>query len=347
MLISELDPWTCLTVRNSKRARDLEEAHLSGRNARSLSPSFNCFPNLQALWLNNNRLTSLETLHANFRLRELYVEGNLLTSLESVSHLRSLQVLNVKDNKVSDLSSQLGYLHRLVSLRVLALAGNPVASEPRYWERVITAAVNLHSLDCIEVSDAEYDRAVTTPESRPARCTKLRPLSKSELLLLSEAENYKRKAALNDSIDTSLLSVIPVRTCTDSVRLPRARYNSFETAEYLYLSVLGIMSKTPCPDISDFIADKFDLGWVPNTDLKFPVSTDLEPMRSWLKTWKTRSIDELTSRIETLYRLALVQKSDSLSFVAAAQRLQSVIDAQRVSLTTQTHQNIFGKEYFL
>lgn len=49
------DPWSILPVKNAKYARDLTEVHLSERELDRVE-HFEDFPNLEVIWLNNNRV---------------------------------------------------------------------------------------------------------------------------------------------------------------------------------------------------------------------------------------------------------------------------------------------------
>jgi hypothetical protein len=49
------NPWTILPIKNSKYARDLTEVHLSDRGLDILD-KFSDFPNLEVIWLNNNKV---------------------------------------------------------------------------------------------------------------------------------------------------------------------------------------------------------------------------------------------------------------------------------------------------
>ena len=49
-------PWSILPIKNNKYARDLTEVHLSGRNLTGLE-HFEQFPNLEEIWLSNNRVS--------------------------------------------------------------------------------------------------------------------------------------------------------------------------------------------------------------------------------------------------------------------------------------------------
>ena len=87
-----LDPWCACPMRTVKAAEEVTELHLSDRRGDTISSDITRFRNLEALWLSRNRLTSLETLHALFRLKELYIQGNKLSSLEGVAHMKHLKV---------------------------------------------------------------------------------------------------------------------------------------------------------------------------------------------------------------------------------------------------------------
>jgi hypothetical protein len=50
------DPWSVLPIKNAKCARSTTEVHLSDRHIEQLG-NFESFPNLEVLWLNNNKVT--------------------------------------------------------------------------------------------------------------------------------------------------------------------------------------------------------------------------------------------------------------------------------------------------
>lgn len=49
------NPWSILPIKNKKYAKDLVEVHLSDRGLNSLE-KFEEFPNLEVIWLNNNKV---------------------------------------------------------------------------------------------------------------------------------------------------------------------------------------------------------------------------------------------------------------------------------------------------
>jgi len=84
------NPWSVLPIKNNKYAKDLVEVHLSDRGLTKLE-SFENFPNLEVIWLNNNKvifffrsnlsclqLRNLDEIHHNFRVKEVYCQRNSL-----------------------------------------------------------------------------------------------------------------------------------------------------------------------------------------------------------------------------------------------------------------------------
>lgn len=93
------EPYDCIPIKNMKGARETDELHMGNSNIEILSPSFKHFRNLEVLWLNGNKLLSLEGLDTNFRIKELYLHNNWLKSLEgSISKMNHLSTLTLYNN---------------------------------------------------------------------------------------------------------------------------------------------------------------------------------------------------------------------------------------------------------
>jgi hypothetical protein len=54
------NPWSILPIKNSKYARDLIQVHLSDREL-DLLEKFEDFPNLEVVWLNNNKVSIIHS----------------------------------------------------------------------------------------------------------------------------------------------------------------------------------------------------------------------------------------------------------------------------------------------
>lgn len=49
------DPWEIIPIKNKKGAKECVEIHLGGRNIDELC-HFEDFPNIEVLWINNNKV---------------------------------------------------------------------------------------------------------------------------------------------------------------------------------------------------------------------------------------------------------------------------------------------------
>ena len=89
------NPWSILPIKNKKYAQDLVEVHLSDRDLNSLE-KFEQFPNLEVIWLNNNRVST----------------GKLLTLPPNVSVTKSERHRNEFSRERSLLPKQPTFKHR-------------------------------------------------------------------------------------------------------------------------------------------------------------------------------------------------------------------------------------------
>lgn len=58
------NPWSILPIKNQKYARDLTQVHLSDRDL-DLLEQFEDFPNLEVIWLNNNKVSAFGNVTFN------------------------------------------------------------------------------------------------------------------------------------------------------------------------------------------------------------------------------------------------------------------------------------------
>lgn len=137
------------------------ELHIANRGI-TLLQNFERFTNLSILWLNNNRLKSLDGLAANFRIRKLYVHCNQLKVLgDSLEHFLSLNYLTLNDNCLEDVNEVLHALRPMKTLISLDLFNNPIAQEDNYRVRMIVELPSLEVLDKRPISNEEREAAVT------------------------------------------------------------------------------------------------------------------------------------------------------------------------------------------
>ena len=155
----ESDPWKAIPIKNRKQAKETTELHLGNQGIEILS-QFEYFPNLEVLWLNDNRLQNVQNLDQNFRIKSLYLQNNRINTLEgSISTMRHLEHLLLYNNELRDLDKNLEILKELVYLKQLDLFGNPLAEEPYYRFRVINELNQLQLLDRHIITQTERAKA--------------------------------------------------------------------------------------------------------------------------------------------------------------------------------------------
>lgn len=190
------DPWSVLPIKNAKCARGTSEVHLSDRNIEVLG-NFESFPNLEVLWLNNNKVTftqlrRIDNLDANFRIKHLFCENNRVHTLEgSLSHFTFLTTLLLGDNHLRNLDRLIEKLAKFTCLEALNLYGNPCAEEPYYRLKVIHAIPSLRVFDRHDVTVIERIKAesvVTKLQEGPSAPKREQKQHNSRKQLLSVGE---------------------------------------------------------------------------------------------------------------------------------------------------------------
>jgi len=154
-----LDPYQCIAKRNRKYASECTEVHLGNLGAEAFSENFQHFGNLEVVWFNDNRLSRIENLDSNFRIREVFIQNNRLVSLAGLHSFKFLKVLLASGNQLRNLEKQLALLSRFAFLKHLDLFDNPVAEEPDYRLRLIYHLPQVEILDRKLVKDPERIRA--------------------------------------------------------------------------------------------------------------------------------------------------------------------------------------------
>ncbi|CAE7441561.1 LRRC72 [Symbiodinium natans] len=155
----ELDPYQCIAKKNRKYASECTEVHLANQGAESISKKFEHFSSLEVIWFQGNRLSRVENLETNFRIREVYIQNNRLVSLAGLKSFKFLRVLLASGNQLRNLDKQLALLSRFPFLKKLELFDNPVAEEPDYRLRLIYHVPQVELLDQHTVKGAERLRA--------------------------------------------------------------------------------------------------------------------------------------------------------------------------------------------
>lgn len=154
-----LDPYTCIPKRNRKYASECTEVYLAKQGAEKTSENFGHFKSLEVIWFNGNRLSRIENLETNFRIREVYIEDNRLVSLHGLKNFKFLRVLLASKNQLRNLDKQIALLSRFAFLKKLDLFDNPVAEEPDYRLRLIYHVPQVETLDKHAVKGTERVKA--------------------------------------------------------------------------------------------------------------------------------------------------------------------------------------------
>lgn len=205
-ITSILDPYQCIAKKNRKYASECTEVHLSNRGAESISDQFFHFGNLEVVWFQGNRLSRIENLESNFRIKEVYIQDNRLVSLAGIKSFKFLQVLMASGNQLRNLEKQLALLSRFAFLKKLDLFDNPVAEEPDYRLRLIYHVPQVQILDQSSVKGPERlkaDEVVPNMDSVTAsKNEKPKPKAENSSLLEREcieaAQNIKEQRRLRE-----------------------------------------------------------------------------------------------------------------------------------------------------
>ena len=163
------NPRKELPIVNSKFIKNCTELYLGERGITHIR-GIEEFQNLEVLWLQGNAIENVsDELSENTRLKRLFLHDNDIKSLKTL-HLECLflEKLTLFGNKITDLNACLITLKRLRHLEELDLMGNPCAEEPSYRIRVLAAIPTLHVFDRHVVTDSERIRATRMRRAQQA-----------------------------------------------------------------------------------------------------------------------------------------------------------------------------------
>eukprot|EP01137_Pigoraptor_chileana_P035013 Opistho-2@28418 len=142
-----------------KKPDEILEMYMGEMSLES-APDLSHLSQLQVLWLNRNKLRTLDFLRQNIRLKQLYLQHNRIGSISDVFQgMRHLQVLLLQDNQLRGLKETVAALKILTELEVLNLFGNPAAQELNYRLYVVHNLPSLRILDRKEITEIERFKA--------------------------------------------------------------------------------------------------------------------------------------------------------------------------------------------
>lgn len=110
---------------------------------------FEKFISLKTLWLNGNKLQSINGLDENVQLNSLHLHCNRIKRLEKncFTQFKLLSRLTLNDNLLDDFDGTLLELKCMRNLMSLDLHNNPVVDEDNYRLRVLAAVPSLKIFD--------------------------------------------------------------------------------------------------------------------------------------------------------------------------------------------------------
>lgn len=153
-------PIECLPVVNARLVRGTTELYLGKRGIEILH-GFDIFPNLERLWLNDNKLAGIDNLDTNFRIKRLYASNNRISTLRgSLIVFKHLEELDISSNAIANLERVIDTLQHFPLLQKLWLHHNPVAQEVDYRLRIIAKIPSLEMLDNLIISSVERHEAI-------------------------------------------------------------------------------------------------------------------------------------------------------------------------------------------
>ncbi|XP_023713262.1 protein phosphatase 1 regulatory subunit 42 isoform X2 [Cryptotermes secundus] len=177
----------CLTkIENLEHATQLTHLYLQ-RNKISKIENLNGLKNLKKLYLGHNCIAVIEGLDKLYNLEELHVQrqqlpqgetlhfdprtmkglarclhtldvtSNGMTSVADLECLNELKWLIAQNNCLCDIMDLTRVVSQWNNITSLELEGNPVCSQQKYRERLITCSNKLALLDGKQISDATRD----------------------------------------------------------------------------------------------------------------------------------------------------------------------------------------------
>ena len=123
--------------------------------------------NLERLWLDDNKITTIDSLNTLVNLTELNLASNNIEAIGvGLDGLQSLREINLSDNKIGNFKEVLN-LNRLPSLQYVSFADqnygeNPICSLCNYQTYVLFHLPKLFKLDTMHVSEESKQFAETT-----------------------------------------------------------------------------------------------------------------------------------------------------------------------------------------
>lgn len=226
--VVKLEPYECIAKRNQKYASECTEVYLANKGGTELSDQFKNFESLEVVWFNGNKLSKLDNLERNFRVRQVYIQDNHIVSLAGLRSFKFLQVLLASNNQLRNLGKQIALLSKFNFLNRLDLFGNPLAEEPDYRLKIIKKIPQVEILDSHVVKEPERRRAdevVGNEDKVSMKPEQMRPKGQQHSILekdlFREARQIKQRRR---QTELDALSKSFSKPTVDDRALPRAGF---------------------------------------------------------------------------------------------------------------------------
>ena len=197
------NPFLNIAKRCGIKPFDMEEIVIEKIGLTKIEPDhLKLFPNLQVIYLNNNKLTELDNLNYCIRLETIDARGNQISHLH-LPKQAFLKELYLADNNFSDVDEFIKEASNLRNLEVLDLRGNIITQVKGYRQAMIAKFQALKTLDGLEVLKSERMKA--NPQKN---------------LLTKSGRTQKRPFSMFDFLRTAPISApdIEVKKKSDRIR---------------------------------------------------------------------------------------------------------------------------------
>lgn len=149
------NPFLEIARKMSMKPYDIEEIVVDKAGLTQIGPrDLDQFPNLQVLYVPNNKLARLNNLEANYRLKVIDARQNQITCVD-FRHNQFIKELYLANNLLIDLDTLLPTISHLRDLEILDLRFNRVTQEKNYRQKMISTFPSLKIIDGLEVLPSE------------------------------------------------------------------------------------------------------------------------------------------------------------------------------------------------
>ena len=198
------NPFIDISKKCGIKPFDMEEIVVENLELTNIEPDqLKLFPNLQVIYLNNNKLTKLDNLNFCIRLEIIDARDNQISHihLPKQSFLKELYLAN---NNFTDVDLFIEEASNLRNLEILDLRNNLLTQVRGYRQMIISKFQSLKVLDGLEVLVSERQKAnlqksdkASTTKTKRRPCSMLdflksAPLSEPDKEVIKKSEHIRK-----------------------------------------------------------------------------------------------------------------------------------------------------------